>query len=286
MKAYIPWQVKIAAKIILSRLPFDYRIWESIGLFKHGYMTDPEYAYRLFEEHFSRAEFEQKNGGFVALEFGPGDSLFSAMIARSFGALRCYMVDAGAFASMEKGAYQALVRMLRGKGLELDVDDDSSVDDWVETCGGVYYTQGLKSLKSIPDKSVDFIWSQAVLEHVRYHEFDAITSELRRVLRTDGVCSHRVDLKDHLGGGLNNLRFSSTLWESDWMSSSGFYTNRIRFKEMLTRFKDAGFDVQVLNKDKWPKMPISRQKLAQEFHEIDEDDLLISGFDVILKPVD
>ncbi len=102
MKKNVPWQIKIIAKIFLSRLPFNYRLWESIGLFKHGHMTDPEYAIRVFEEHFSRVDFQRKNGEFTALELGPVDSLFFAIIAHSFGAKRCYMVDAGAFTSLQK----------------------------------------------------------------------------------------------------------------------------------------------------------------------------------------
>ena len=286
MKKYVPWQIKIAAKIILSRLPLNYRIWENIGLFKHGYMTDPEYAYRIFYEHFSRVEFEHKKNDFVALELGPGDSLFSAIIAHSFGAKSCYMVDAGPYASMEKGPYESLITLLKKKGSAVNIDMEPSVHDLIKNCGGVYCTEGLDSLKAIPDKSVDFVWSQAVLEHVRYYEFDETMSELRRVLRTGGVCSHRVDLKDHLGGGANNLRFSSSLWESGWMASSGFYTNRIRFKEMISRFEKAGFNVEVINSDNWDKAPIARKKLAEEFSEIEDEELLISGFDVILKPTD
>ncbi len=142
------------------------------------------------------------------------------------------------------------------------------------------------SLKAISDQSVDFIWSQAVLEHIRLHEFEETMNELRRVLRTDGVCSHRVDLKDYLGGGANNLRFGSYLWEADWMTSSGFYTNRIRFKEMMTIFENTGFDAQITNMNKWSEVPISREKLVREFREIDNENLLISGFNVILKQID
>ncbi len=282
MKQYIPWQIRIVAKIILSRLPFNYRLWESMDLFKHGHMKNPEYALQVFEEHFNRVDFQRKNDNFVALELGPGDSLFSSIIARSFGAKRCYMVDVGAYASMEKKPYEALVKLLEDKGVPIDIDAGSSVSDLIEECGGVYCTEGLKSLKAIPDQSVDFIWSQAVLEHIRFHEFKAIMNELRRVLRTGGVCSHRVDLKDHLGGGVNNLRLGSHIWETDWMASSGFYTNRIRFNEMINRFVNAGFDVHVIKKDKWPEIPISRQKMAAEFGEIDDEDLLVSGFDVTL----
>jgi hypothetical protein len=68
-------------------------------------------------------------------------------------------------------------------------------------------------------------------------------TECRRVLSDTGVASHSVDLKDHLEGGLNNLRFSEKLWESDFFVNSGFYTNRIQFYEMLNHFKEPGSEI-------------------------------------------
>ena len=41
------------------------------------------------------------------------------------------------------------------------------------------------------------------------------------MIRPGGLCSHVVDLKDHLGGALNNLRFSQRVWESRTMAGSG-----------------------------------------------------------------
>ncbi|MCI5211409.1 MAG: methyltransferase domain-containing protein [Candidatus Electrothrix sp. ATG2] len=196
------------------------------------------------------------------------------------------MVDSGCFASMKKSYYESLVKLIQDRGMLCEFNKVSLVSDLIEHCGGVYYTDGLKSLKTIPDQSVDFIWSQAVLEHIRLYEFDETMHELRRVVRADGICSHRVDLKDHLGGSANNLRFGRHIWESDWIASSGFYTNRLRFMEMMAKFKGAGFDIHVINKVKWQDVPISKKKLALEFREMTNANLLISGFDVILKPSD
>jgi hypothetical protein len=57
---------------------------------------------------------------------------------------------------------------------------------------------------------------------------------------------HVVDFKDHLGGGLNNMGFSSNLWEKEWfVSKREFYTNRIRLQEMIAICEDIGFKVVV-----------------------------------------
>jgi SAM-dependent methyltransferase len=285
IKQTIPWQAKIAGKIVLSRLPSDYRFWQRVNLFKHGDMERPEYAYKVFTTHFERVDFPKKNGGFTALEIGPGDTLFSAIIARTYGAARCYLVDVGQFACEDLAPYQAMAEELNRRGLSApDVNGAGAVETVLSACKAQYLVEGLRSLRKLPIHSVDFIWSQAVLEHIRLADFPEMVKEMRRVLHPDGACSHRVDLMDHLGGALNNLRFSTRFWESDFMARSGFYTNRIRYSEMLEHFKMGGFDVEVVQIDRWRSLPTPRNKLAPEFRKLPDDDLLISGFDVILRP--
>ncbi len=239
----------------------------------------------VFEKHFSRVEFTNKQGGFTALELGPGDSLASAVIARAFGAKACYLVDSANFASKEVHIYRDVVALLERKGFKPErIPEGADCDAILGQSGGVYLTQGLASLHRLADASVDYIWSQAVLEHIRLKEFDATLVELRRILRPGGACSHRIDLQDHLSGSLNNLRFSETVWEADWMAMSGFYTNRIRYAGMLERFERAGFSCQVIHVDRWNKLPLSKARMTESFSALSDNELLINGFDVVLTP--
>ena len=144
-------------------------------------------------------------------------------------------------------------------------------------------TEGLISLNSLPSNSFDFIFSQAVLEHVRKHEFGATLQEFRRILKPDGVSSHQIDLRDHLGGALNNMRFSSKTWESNFFASSGFYTNRICFTHMMQLFDQAGFQASVFGVKSWPNLPTPRSKLAPEFRSLSDEELSILQFDVVLR---
>jgi SAM-dependent methyltransferase len=282
----IPWPIKIAAKIVISRIPSNYRLWQRLGIFKHGFMEQPAYAYQVFKKHYDRVSFTRQGKGFVSLELGPGDSLFSALIQRANGGAYTYLVDVGPFAIDDISQYQHMRSFLVEKGYAVpDITEMSSLDQLLNICDASYLTKGLASLREIPDKTVDFIWSQAVLEHIRLHDFAAILNELRRVIRPDGVCSHRIDLTDHLGGGLNNLRFSRRIWESEFMANSGFYTNRIRYLEMLELFSQAGFTVDVVGVDRRTELPIIRDNLAAEFRDLHDEDLLVSGFDVILRPL-
>jgi hypothetical protein len=78
-----------------------------------------------------------------------------------------------------------------------------------------------------------------------------MVEELLRVLKPSGISVHRVDLRDHLGRTLNNLRFSDDRLESDFFTKSGFYTNRIRFPEMISIFESVGFECEILNPIRW-----------------------------------
>jgi SAM-dependent methyltransferase len=276
------WRVKIGAKLVLSRLPLAYRIWQRLGLFRHGAMDTAGYASHVFNHHYARKR-SPSTGGFVALELGPGDSLASALLARCHGADRTYLIDAGDFASKDMTVYAALAMALRSSGIEVPPElDFDSYDAFLDTCRITYLTRGLASLRAVPDASANLQWSHAVLEHVPRSDFAQTMSELNRILAPDGVSSHVVDLKDHLGGALNNLRFSDRTWESHLFRNSGFYTNRIRYSEMMQAFALAGFDSTVVRKSLWEKLPTPARRLARPFRSMATEELRVKGFDVVL----
>lgn len=278
----IPWWSKILAKIVLSRLPYGYSFWQRLGLFRHGHMDTSQYAISVFNSHVERAELTGKLSGKTILELGPGDSIATAIIATAQGA-HAILVDTGAFVRTDINPYLELQRALKEKGcFPPDLTECRTIQDILSICSASYLTEGLKSLNQIESDTVDFIFSQAVLEHIRRGEFLETMKQCHRILRPEGISSHRVDLRDHLGGVLNNLRFSTHRWESEFFAKSGFYTNRIQYSQMLQLFVDAGFSFEVTDTRRWEALPTARNKLAQEFREIPEDELCISGFDVLL----
>ena len=285
IKSVIPWWLKILSKLILSRLPVSYNLWKSIGLFEHGQMESIEYSFQVFEKHFSKSKLPPQ---FISLELGPGDSLLSALIAKAHGGSVSYLVDSGNYANQNLEIYKSAEKFLKTHYAgTITFPDTSSLNSLKEICDAYschYLTSGLASLKLLETESIDFIWSQAVLEHVRQAEFLETMVELRRILKPNGICSHVVDLRDHLGGALNNLRFTDKLWESDFMASSGFYTNRIRYSEMLDIFSKAEFLVEVTHITRWEALPTAKLKMADRFKSFPDSELCISGFSVLLKP--
>ena len=249
-------------------------------------MMDPKRALFVFTKHFHWSRDLSVRQGFVALELGPGDSLFSALTAYSFGASGTYLIDVGTFATDDVNDYRRMTEYLVANGLPSpDLSDATSLGDVLRVCGSSYGPSGLKSFREVSSESVDFIWSDCVLQHVRRDELPEVIKEMRRVIRPGGICSHTVELHDHLGGNLNHLRFSERLWEWQFMAESGFYTNRYRLSQLLLLFEKEGFKPEIHGVEYWENIPIPRLKMAAEFRMLAEEDLLVKKFDVLLRPV-
>ncbi len=296
LRQAIPWWLRICAKIALARLHIKYSTWKRLRVFEHGMMDEPQQAVEIFLSLAKTAGVLQEKDNriclgsdlnrtnYTVLELGPGDSLFSALIARSLGAEKVWLVDAGNFVTKDTNPYLKLAEYLKNINLSnswsLRVNTDVDI---AQSCNATYLVEGLKSLKQVPSESIDYCFSNAVLEHIPKEQFSEFVSEFARILKFNGVSVHRVDLRDHLGGGLNNLRFTDNLWESDFFRDSGFYTNRIRFFEMVNFFKKAFRSIEVSETFRWPDLPTPRQCLDQQFRKLSDEDLLVYGFVVVLR---
>jgi Methyltransferase domain len=223
----LPWWGKIGAKIVLSRIPVAYTFWSKVGAFRHGANDNAEYAYNVFRTHFLRVA---PPAGFVTLELGPGDALGSAILTKAFGGSASHQIDVGDYATKDLEPYKRIAALCRAHGHQVPpIETACCREEVLHMCNASYGVNGFLSLREIPDNTVDFIYSQSCLEHVRRKDFAPTMVELRRVLKRGAAGSHWVDLQDHLAHALNNLRFSEKTWESPFMAEAGFYTNRIRF---------------------------------------------------------
>lgn len=239
-------------------------------------MTDPEYAMKVFFLHLENVFVNEIPENAVFLEMGPGDSIASALLAASVGARKIYLVDTGDFATRDMRFYIRLGEVSRELGLSPpEIVESMAFEEMLAVCQAEYLTEGLSSWRNIPDSIVDYAWSHSTLEHIRKREFRNSMAELYRVMAPGGVVSHNIDLQDHLCGRLNNLRFSERTWESDWMASSGFYTNRLRYSEIMDVFGAVGFTVENQQTGRWKLLPTPRHKLSKPFRDMPESDLLI-----------
>lgn len=285
LRRLLPWWVRISLKILLSRFNVNYLFWQKIGLFRHGAMDDANYAIKVFSRHIKNAGLNSDLSDMHILELGPGDNLSTGLISFAHGA-RSTLIDVGHFASFSHESYTELQKRLNfNLGANLNLQFTSEIS-FLQDTNCLYLTDGLNSLKKLNDQSIDFIFSQAVLEHVRKKDFRNMIRETRRISKPNTLSSHRVDLRDHLGGKLNNLRFSDELWEGELFSSSGFYTNRLRASKILDIFCDEGFEIIKIKRNKWNTPPIKINKINRSIDYKDLDDLRTYSFDILVKPIE
>jgi hypothetical protein len=58
----LPWWARMAAKIVLARLPVPYPAWRRLSLFRHGEIDEPAYAFQVVVQHLERARFTGEGG--------------------------------------------------------------------------------------------------------------------------------------------------------------------------------------------------------------------------------
>ncbi len=284
IRSTVPWWAKGALKLALAKMPVGYSVLRTVGLAQHGGMERPEWAYETFHRHYDGVDFHRKGDGFTALELGPGDSLFMALIAKAHGASGTCHVDVGPFVNGEVRLYRKMAAYLQGLSLPCpDLSMAQSVDEVLALCHARYETRGLASLRAIPDASVDFVFSNGVLQSVWRDELPATLAELRRIMHPKGVSVHSVDLRDTMGHSLHHLKFSERLWESDWFRNAGFYTNRVRLSEMTEMARQAGFEVEVAENNRWPALPVPRRKMAAPYRDMPEADLLAATVRIVFR---
>jgi ubiquinone/menaquinone biosynthesis C-methylase UbiE len=246
----IPWYVKIPAKVVLSRLPVSGKAWQKLYLFRAGGMDNDEYARSIFNKHFDATGFSDLANKTI-LEIGPGNGLITGKYANELGAAKTWLIDSEPIAEVEPFP------------------------------NTIYLTEGLKSFREVPDASVDFLFSNAVLEHIRLREFAPLVMEMKRVLKPEGTGSHQIDFRDHLQYALNNLRFSERIWESEFMAKSGFYTNRIPWAKMQAILEEH-FSVRIKNRNSWPSLPTAQKKMSSPFNAMPEQDLMTLDCHVVI----
>jgi SAM-dependent methyltransferase len=268
-----PWWVKIPAKIGLRQLTRSQHFWRKFGVFQHGFMLDPDYALGVFRDHR-----EMTAGGlppsYTVLEMGPGDSLATALLAAAHGSQKTFLVDVDSAAATEMEPYQKLARDLKADSPHPErVPEFHSLEEMLQRSNATYLPTGLKAWEQIPDGSVDWVFSHAVLEHVWLETLETTLARSYRALKPGGVATHCIDLADHFENSLHSLRIPEHIWESHAFKTSGFYTNRLRMSQWVAVFEKVGFKVTALRPVNWDRIPLERRKLQAPYCDLSDEDL-------------
>ncbi|MGA9565877.1 MAG: class I SAM-dependent methyltransferase [Candidatus Korobacteraceae bacterium] len=130
----------------------------------------------------------------------------------------------------------------------------------------------------LSDRSIDFYYSLATLEHIPCGVLKELLEESFRILKPGACCYHYIQPAMHSWRGsessVDYLIFSQPTWDK-WIASSIAYENRLRAVEHLELLKSIGFtitktwfstDVRALKK-------IPSMQLASEFTRFTAEEL-------------
>ena len=249
-----PWWVKLGVKLVLGALPVPAGAWRAIGLRRHSFgALDAE---RLVEPLACRARRFQQVAGRAprtVLEVGPGAMVLRAPIAAALGLGPIWYLDVEDSAPRELAPYRIAAEAARQAGLvPPDLSRCTSRADVLAACDARLLIGGPAALAAVPAGSVDLVFSEVALEHVRRDALAPLLAALRRVTAPGGLGLHAVDFHDHLGGRLRHLRYGPAFWDGRAVARAGLYCNQLGLSQYLAAFAAAGFSARASHRLIWP----------------------------------
>jgi SAM-dependent methyltransferase len=274
--APVPWWVKLGLKLGLAAIGIHGARARSLGLARPSFdAATPAKLVGAPQGWMERAEALMGRRPRTVLEIGPGFMVVRAPVLAGLGARRTWFVDPADSAPTALAPYRAAAAAARAQGLPSpDLAGCADRGALLARCGATLLLGGPGALAAIPDGAVDLVVSEAVLEHVRREDLAPLLLQLRRVTAPDGIGLHFIDFQDHLGGGLQHLRFSDAFWASPLVGRAGVYVNRLGLSAMVGRFRRAGFAVTVAEAVVWEKRPSGPAKPHPEGMRPVADDLV------------
>lgn len=274
--APLPWWAKLGVKLGLAALGVHGARARRLG---------------FAEPSFDRADEGKLVGvprGWVAragdppprtiLEVGPGRMVTRAPVLAALGFARIWYLDSVDSAPLDPAPYREAADLAREAGLAPpDLAGCADRAAVLAACNATVLTGGPAALRAIPDGAVELVASEAVLEHVRRADLAPLLAQLRRVTAPGGRGLHWIDLHDHLGGGLEHLRYGDAFWEGPLAARAGIYVNRLGLSAHVEGFRAAGFDARVTEAMVWPAPPAGPRRPHPDARRSPADDRICAA---------
>jgi len=167
---------------------------------------------------------------------------------------------------------------------------ETTLEGILRRAGIRYYAPADASKTTLPDHSVDVVFSNSVLEHVPPEAIRGIFREARRVLRPTGLAIHSANCGDHYAyfdrsiTFINYLQYSEREWR--FWNNAMLYQNRLRPGDFLELARDAGFEILL---SRWrPKegllAALPSLQIAPEFKAYPPEQLCATSVDFAARP--
>jgi hypothetical protein len=284
-----------------------------------GGTLSPRYCYSVWLRHLRQvARLPTFRTPQSIAELGPGDSLGIGLAAMLSGADRYFALDRKPFAAA-KGNIDVLDELVTLFAARTPVPDDGEFpgvdpkldsyafphailrDEFLERClnparldqiraclrgdaqrsqVGIQYFAPWDDGAQIRPDSVDWIFSQAVLEHV--DDICGTYANLTKWLRPGGVMSHTIDYSSH---GLTRDWYGHwTVAPRLWKLIRGrraYLINRLPHSAHIAAMQEHG--LQILHDGRVQARALSRRALAADLYPFTDDDLAVSSAFVIAE---
>jgi len=282
------WKVKAAIYKAISVLPFDnfiqFQLQKYISKSLPRTLKGEYLDFLQFHVHNllknSSAKFEEIR----VFEFGAGWDLFYNVGLWCYGIENQTVVDLSpkvklSLVENELNRFSSIAlpgavrRPESRRPLLRDVQDFEKY--------GIHYSAPFDARTTgFQSNSFDAIVSTNTFEDIPPRDLDLILIECYRILRPSGVISARIDYVDHFHysdssiGPFNFLNYSENEWSV--YNSNSFFQNRLRHRDYLEMFDNAGFEiVNVEELDVYPSCDMPN--LNKRYSKQSRRDLTVSG---------
>lgn len=299
--------IREIAKGQLYRLP-GYAALISLSRPLRPRLASARYCYSVWLRHLVRArESGLEPQPRVVVELGPGDSLGAGIAALLSGAERYVVVDWVPYTSVAGNldVFEELLALFESRAPIPGDDEFPAVrpklpsyafpTDLIETPLRQASVQRIRHALAHPEaegacisyfapydekkvtieSGADFVFSQAVMEHV--DDPGSLYQEIHRWLRPGGITSHVVDYRCHGTSSKWNGHWAYT--DAAWRLIRGgrpYLLNRMPHSGHQRLLAASGFDIATAAQTKTDST-ILRTELAPAFRDLSDDDLTTSG---------
>lgn len=277
-----------------------------------GGTVSARYCYSVFMRHRAiAARHGLAKRPLNVIELGPGDSLGIGLMALLTGSERYTAIDAVRHASLETnlGVFDELITLLRNRTpipyggeyaavypeleqydfphqvldealLEESLAPDrlARIREQLSTgslSDAIKYLAPLGEMSGIPTGSVDWIFSQAVMEHV--DDPGSTYRECFRCLKPGAIMTHQVDFRCHDTAPEWNGHWKYPQWLWNLMRGRRpWFVNRMPHSVHHQLQKQAGFEMLV-DVAQTQEQGLRRSQLAEGFRSLSDKDLSTAG---------
>lgn len=298
------WKTRAAMGTLKSILPFKPQLRQlkrNIFPYETNPKNDPGLLDQSLRQVGALAGLGISVKGKTIVELGTGWLPILPLIYRMAGAARVItvdqerLIDQHTFANAIRSIHQGFDREIKNTGVDPGLFDrtclPAATGDLRSLCEQAHIE--LKSpfdFNDMPTDSCDIVTSRTVLEHISENGLQRIFRSTKRILRTDGVMCHTIDMSDH-GEHLdksisrvNFLKYEPWVWRLA-CADPQLYQNRLRRFEYENMLHELGFDILLMTgmPDAGALKALAEMSLCGRYKGVRLEDLAILDATIIAK---